>query len=97
MFEVILDINIIKIIRFRIIASKAKRVMRRWERWVTMVIIDIIIEKGIREEGINSIVIVLGEVSLFLVYKTKAYTLASNTNRCNYININSNPREIRDR
>ena len=78
-FEVIFDIIIIKIIRLRIIASKERRAIRMCDRCIINVIIDIIIEKGIKEEGINVKVIVLGEISLSLIYKTNAYILASNT------------------
>lgn len=61
MLEVMLDISIIRIIRLRIIASRDNKVIRRWRRCVIIEIIAIIMENGIKEEGINVRVIVVGE------------------------------------
>lgn len=63
-------------IKFRIIASRAKRAMRRWQRWITIEIRAVITQSGIRDEGIKVIDIVLGEDSLFLIYKIKAYYIS---------------------
>lgn len=68
-----LEVIRIRNIKLRIMASSARRVMRRWWRWVIMESRAVETQNGIKVVGINVMVIVLGGYTLFLVYKTKAY------------------------
>jgi len=70
--DVKLEDNIIRSIRLRIILSRARRVMSKWVRWVTIVSKAVMVQKGIKDTGIKVRDIVLGEKSLPMIYKTIA-------------------------
>lgn len=62
----------IRNIKFKIMASSARRAIKRWWRWVIMDRRAVEMQNGTKAVGINVRVIVLGVCTLFLVYKTKA-------------------------
>lgn len=51
------EVNKAIINRFKIIASKANKVIKIWVRWETMVSIVDIVQKTIKDKGINDIAI----------------------------------------